>query len=119
MIECNVEFAGLEIRRVRSGRRRIDLEVLWLILRDKVQQGAPKIRQETVVLFLNGISENVVFLKEMTVINVEGSQLIFAHGVDLFNIDQFAVGNLREISIGCRSRCQSNFFGEPESGQLE
>ena len=62
VIECNVEFAGLEVRRVRSGSSWVYFEVFRFILCDQVVKRATQIRKESVILLLDCIGKDVVSL---------------------------------------------------------
>lgn len=91
VIECNVEFAGLEVRRVRGGGSWIYLEILGLILCDQVVKRATQVWEESVVLLLDCVRKDVVSLQKMTVIHVERRDFIFPHGVDLLDIHQLSI----------------------------
>jgi hypothetical protein len=58
-----------------------------------------KAGKESVVLLLDGICEDVIILEDMAVIDVEGGELIFAYGVDLLDVDEFAICDLGKITI--------------------
>jgi len=105
VIERNIKLARLEVRRICSRSCGIDLEIIGFVLCDEIQEGAAKVGQKSVVLLLYGIGENVIFLEEMAVIDIECGELVLAHGVDLFDIDELAIRSLRKIAIRCRSGC--------------
>jgi hypothetical protein len=54
-------------------------------------KGTAEVWQKSVVLFLNGICKDIVPLKEMTKVNIERRELVFTHGVDLFDINEVAI----------------------------
>ena len=95
MIECNVEFAGLEVRRVRGGSSRVYFEIFRFILCDHVVKRAPQIRKESIVLLLDCVCKDVVSLQKVTVIHVERRDFVFPHGVDLLDIQQLAFHHFR------------------------
>jgi uncharacterized membrane protein YqgA involved in biofilm formation len=48
----------------------------------------------------------------MAEVDVEGGKLILAHGMNLLNVDEFAVGRIRKASIGVGSGRKGDFFCE-------
>ena len=62
MIECDVEFARLEVRRIGGGRSGVYFEVFGFILCDQVMKRATQIWEESVVLLLDCVCEDVVSL---------------------------------------------------------
>jgi hypothetical protein len=99
MVKRDIKLARLEIGRISRRSRRVDLEVIGLVFSDEVQEGAAKVGKKSVVLLLDGICEDVIFLEEMAVIDVEGGELVFTHGVDLLDVDEFAICDLGKITI--------------------
>jgi hypothetical protein len=105
VIERDIELARLKVCRISCRSCRVNLEIIGLEFGDEVQEGATKVGEESVVLLLDGICENVIFLEEVAVVNVERSELVFTHGMNLLNINEFTICDLGQIAIGCRSRC--------------
>lgn len=110
MVECNIEFARLEISRVGSCSRWIDLQIFRFEFRNEVKEGASQVREKSIILFLNRISKDIVFLQKVTVVNVESSEFIFAHRVNLLDVDKFAIGCVRKTTIRSRGRRKSHFL---------
>lgn len=99
MIKSDVKLARLQVCRIHGGRCRIDFEVFRLVFRYQIVKGLAKIRQKSVILSLDGISKNVVLLQEVAVVNIECREFVLAHGVDLLDVDKFAIANDRYIVI--------------------
>lgn len=114
MIERDIKLARLEISRVSRRSSRVDLEIIRLILGDEVQKCTAEVWKESVVLFLNGIREDVIFLKEMAIVDVERGELVFAHSVNLLDVHEFSVCDFGKITIGSRGGCKCHFFSESE-----
>jgi len=114
MIKRDIKLTTLQISRVRRGSSRVYLKIIRFVLCDKVEEGAAEVWEETVVLFLDRVCEDVIFLEKMAIVYVEGCEFIFAHCVDLLDVDEFAICDFREIAIGGRGRGQSDLFGETE-----
>jgi len=98
MIKRNVKFARLEIGRICSCCGWVDFEIFWLECCHEIEKGTAEVWQKSVVLLLDGICEDVVSLKQMTKVDIERRELIFTHGVDLFDIDKFTF-----VYIWCKS----------------
>ena len=63
MIEGDVEFARLQISGVCCGSGGVDLQVFRFEFCYEIEQSATKIREESVVLFLNRIRKNIISLE--------------------------------------------------------
>jgi hypothetical protein len=112
MIKRNIKLARLQVSRVCRRSSRVYLEIIRFILCDEIEKGASEVREETVVLFLNCVSEHIVFLEEVAVVDVESCELVFAHCVDLLDVDEFTICDLWEIAIRSRGRRQSHLFSK-------
>jgi hypothetical protein len=102
-MESNVEIPGLQVCGVGGGRTGIDFEIFRLVLGDQIQNSAPYVGQEPVVMFLYRVCEHVILQQKVAKVHVESGELVFAHGVDLFHVYQFSVKGLRQIAVGARS----------------
>ena len=112
MVEGDVELPGLQVDRIGGCGGGIQLQILRFELGDQVVQCTTNVGEEAVVLFLNGIGEDVVFLKQMPVVHVQGGQLVFTHCVNLLNVNELSVRGSGYATVGCGGRCQCNLFGE-------
>ena len=105
MVERNVKLARLKIGGISGRCGRVDLEIVRLEFSDEVQEGTAEVGKEPIVLFLDCICENIIFLKEMAVVDVKCGKLVFAHSMDLLDVHEFPVCDLGKIPIRRRSGC--------------
>jgi hypothetical protein len=73
-----------------------------------------KIWQKSVILSLNSIGEDVIFLQEVSIVNVECSKLVLAHSVDLLDVNEFSITGNRDIIVWSRSSREAYIFGKTE-----
>jgi len=99
MVKSDTKLARLQVCRIHRGRCGIDFEVFRFVFCNQIVKSLAKIWQKSVILPLDGISENVILLQEVAIVNVECSKFVLAHGVDLLDVDKFAIASNRHIII--------------------
>lgn len=99
MVEGNIKIPRLQVGRVGGGGTGIDFEILGLELGDEVDKGASDVREKPIVLFLYRVCEDVVLQQKVGKVDVEGGELVFAHGVDLLHVYDFPVLSLGYVTV--------------------
>jgi len=112
MVECNIEFPGLQIGGIGRSSSRIDLEIFGFVFGDKVEKSPSKIGKEAIVLFLYRIREDVVSLQKVAVIDIERGQLVLSHGVYLLDIDEFSSRGIWGEAVRTWGGCKGDFLCE-------
>ena len=114
VVERDIKLARLKIGRICGRSGRVDFKIVRLEFSDEVQEGAAEVGKEPIVLLLDCICENIIFLEEVAVVDVKCGELVFTHSMDLLDVHEFPVSDLGKIAIRCRGGCQSHFFGKAE-----
>jgi len=51
---------------------------------------------------LYGIRKNIILLQKVAIVDIERGKLVFAHSVDLLDVDKLAIISYRDITIWAR-----------------
>ena len=91
VVERDVELSRLQVGGVGGGGSGIDLEIFRLELGNEVVQSATEVREEAVVMHLDGIRKDLVRKEDVAEVDVEGGQAELPHRVDLVDVDEFTI----------------------------